>query len=63
MEDISTLLSRAIDDDAPLTVREGGMIRDGYSGELDELRDISKNGKTYLAELEQRSGKPLASRT
>ena len=54
MEDISTLLSRAIDDDAPLTVREGGMIRDGYSGELDELRDISKNGKTYLAELEQR---------
>ena len=39
---------------APLTVREGGMIRDGYNAELDELRDISHNGKTYLAELEQR---------
>ena len=54
MEDICSLLSRAIDDEAPLTVREGGMIRDGYYGELDELRDISNNGKTYLAELEQR---------
>ena len=54
MEDICSLLSRAIDDEAPLSVREGGMIRDGYTGELDELRDISHNGKTYLAEMEQR---------
>ena len=53
MEDICALLSRAIDDEAPLSVREGGMIRDGYNAELDELRDISKNGKNYLAELEQ----------
>ena len=53
MDDVCTLLSRAIDDNAPLTVREGGMIRDGYNAELDELRDISHNGKTYLAELEQ----------
>ena len=54
MEDICSLLSRAIDDEAPLSVREGGMIRAGYSGELDELRDISHNGKTYLAEMERR---------
>ena len=54
MEDITALLSRAIDDDAPLSVREGGMIRAGYSEELDELRDISQNGKAYLAEMEQR---------
>ena len=54
MEDICALLSRAIDDEAPLSVREGGMIRDGYNEELDELRDISKNGKNYLAELELR---------
>ena len=54
MEDICSLLSRAIDDEAPLSVREGGMIRAGYSGELDELRDISHNGKAYLAEMEQR---------
>ena len=53
MEDICSLLSRAIDDEAPLSVREGGMIRAGYSGELDELRDISHNGKTYLAEMER----------
>lgn len=54
MEDITALLSRAIDDDAPLSVREGGMIRAGYSEELDKLRDISQNGKAYLAEMEQR---------
>ncbi len=54
MEDITALLSSAIDEDAPLSVREGGMIRAGYSQELDELRDISQNGKEYLAKLEQR---------
>ena len=54
MEDISSLLSRAIDDEPPLSVREGGMIRAGYSQELDELRDVSQNGKVYLAEMERR---------
>ena len=54
MEDIASLLSRAIDDEPPLSVREGGMIRAGYSQELDELRDISQNGKAYLAEMERR---------
>ena len=54
MEDITALLSRAIDEAAPLSVREGGMIRAGYSDELDQLRDISQNGKAYLAEMEQR---------
>lgn len=53
LEDICSLLSRAINDNAPMTVREGGMIREGYSAELDELRDISKNGKLYLAQMEQ----------
>ena len=54
MEDITAVLSRAIDEAAPLSVREGGMIRAGYSDELDQLRDISQNGKAYLAEMEQR---------
>lgn len=63
MEDITALLSRAIDDDAPLSVREGGMIRAGYSEELDELRDISQNGKAYLAEMEQREREATASKT
>jgi len=54
MEDVASLLSRAIADDPPLSVRDGGIIRAGYSEELDELREISLHGKEYLAELEQR---------
>ncbi|NLF26257.1 MAG: DNA mismatch repair protein MutS, partial [Clostridiales bacterium] len=54
MEDTSSLLSRAIADDPPLSVRDGGIIRAAYSEELDELREISLHGKEYLAELEQR---------
>ena len=53
MEDMASTLSRAISPDAPLSVRDGGMIAGGYSEELDELRDVSANGKQYLAEMEQ----------
>ncbi len=53
LEDVNKLITDAICDEPPLTVREGGMIRDGYNGELDTLRDIVKNGKGYLASVEQ----------
>ncbi len=53
LEDVNKLISDAICDEPPLTVREGGMIRDGYNGELDTLRDIVKNGKGYLTSVEQ----------
>ena len=54
MPELADTLRRGISRDAPLSVREGGMIAPGFSAELDELRDISANGKGYLAELEQR---------
>jgi DNA mismatch repair protein MutS len=47
------LLERAIVDEPPLAVKEGGLIRDGFSAELDELRNASKGGKDWLAKLQQ----------
>ncbi len=54
MEDIAGLLERAISPDAPLSVKEGGIIREGYSEELDHLRHASVEGKTWLGDLERR---------
>ena len=54
MPELTDVLRRAIDPDAPISVKDGGMIQRGYSEELDELREISQNGKDYLAALEQK---------
>ena len=54
MTDLTDILRRAISPDAPLSVRDGGIIRDGYSAELDELRQVGGHGKEYLAALEAR---------
>ncbi|WP_022819382.1 DNA mismatch repair protein MutS [Fusobacterium russii] len=51
---IHNKIELAIDYDAPFSVREGGIIKDGYNKELDELRKISKRGKDYILEIEQR---------
>ncbi len=52
LEDVCSLLSRAIVDDPPLALKEGGIIRQGYHPEVDTCRSASVNGKTWLAELE-----------
>ena len=54
LEDLQSLIESAIHPDAPLTVKEGGMIRDGYNEEVDRLRQAKTQGKTWLAELETR---------
>ena len=46
------LLENAIDDDAPLTVKEGGIFKKGYNADLDELLFIAQDGKSYVASLE-----------
>lgn len=46
-------ISRAIVDDPPFILRDGGIIRDGYNAELDDLRSISREGKGWIARLEQ----------
>ncbi|MFC7061129.1 DNA mismatch repair protein MutS [Halobacillus seohaensis] len=46
------ILEQSLSEDAPITIKEGGMIRDGYHSGLDEYRDASINGKKWIAELE-----------
>ena len=52
LEDLCSELSRAIVDEPPFTVREGGMIRDGYDEQVDQLRSIMSGGKGNLAGIE-----------
>ncbi len=54
LTDIYTLVQDAISEDAPFSVREGGMINDNFNAELDELRAIVKGGKDFLSTLEQK---------
>ena len=53
-EELHLLIDRAITDDPPLTVTEGGIIRSGYSKELDALKDSIADAKKWIAELETR---------
>lgn len=52
-EELTGLLERSIVDHPPISVKEGGMIKDGYHEELDKLRDASRNGKDWIAALEK----------
>ncbi len=52
--DISDLLGRSILDEPAVLLTEGGIIKDGYDGELDELRSISRAGKSFIAQIEKR---------
>lgn len=52
--DLCKLLQRAIIDNPPVVLRDGGVIADGYSSELDELRDLATGATDYLKELEER---------
>ncbi len=51
LEDICSLTLNAIVDEPPLTVREGGMIREGYNEELDALRSIERDSVTFINDI------------
>ncbi|HEY3697733.1 MAG TPA: DNA mismatch repair protein MutS [Spongiibacteraceae bacterium] len=51
---LENLLARALIDNPPMVIRDGGVIAAGYDGELDELRHISSNAGDYLVDLETR---------
>lgn len=53
-EDIYGLLARAVVDEPPFSVREGGMIREGYNAELDELHGIARDNKIWMRDFELR---------
>ena len=48
------LIDRAISEDAPLTIRDGGIIASGYSEELDEYRRLAQDSRGFLQEFEER---------
>ena len=50
--DLYDLLEKSINEDAPTTLKEGSLIKEGYSIELDELKSIRKNGKDFIAQFE-----------
>jgi DNA mismatch repair protein MutS len=50
--DLVELISRAIVDEPPLPIKEGGMIRDGFDAALDELRTAQRGGKDWIAKLQ-----------
>jgi len=50
--DLYELLESSINEDSPLTIHEGGLIKDGYNSELDELRKIRSGSKEFILELE-----------
>lgn len=54
MEGMRSLLERAIDDDPPLSPRDGGIIKGGYDAEVDRLRSIKLEARSMLAGLEER---------
>ncbi|WP_456275417.1 DNA mismatch repair protein MutS [Bacillus sp. AK128] len=53
-EELLDLLEQSLKEQPPLSVKEGDMIKDGYHDQLDKYRDASRNGKTWIAELEQK---------
>jgi DNA mismatch repair protein MutS len=51
--ELAAVLDRALVQDPPHALRDGGVMREGHDLELDKLRDLGKNGKGYIASLEQ----------
>ena len=52
LEDLTALLERAINPDAPVVITEGGIIREGYSAILDDYREAQTSGKQWILDLE-----------
>ena len=52
LEEMTNRLEKAIVENPPLTIKEGGMIKDGYDSQLDDLKYASRDGKSYIANLE-----------
>ncbi len=63
LDDIGELLNKAIADNPPLTVREGGMIREGFNSDIDYYRSIKNGGKEIMASIEEREKEATGIRT
>ena len=63
LEDICALISTAIVDDPPFSVREGGIIRDGYNKDIDYLRSIISDSKGWIDRIEETEKKATGIKT
>jgi len=54
LEDIHKLIEESINENPPLTIKEGSIIKDGYNPQLDKYREAMTKGKTWIAALEQK---------
>lgn len=52
LEELGTCIEKALVDEPPFSIHEGGMIREGFHAELDELKKISREGKNYIQNLQ-----------
>lgn len=61
--EVCQLLQESIVEDPPLTLKDGGIICSGYDMELDKLRELGKNGKEYIAQLEAKEREKIGVQT
>ena len=52
LEDIYEIINNSIEDDPPISIKEGNLIKKGYNEEIDHLKEATTNGKTWVLELE-----------
>lgn len=57
LDELYELLNLSIDDDAPITIKEGGIIKNGYNEELDELKKNRASGKDFVISMESEERK------
>ncbi|MBI2619603.1 MAG: DNA mismatch repair protein MutS [Ignavibacteriales bacterium] len=57
LPEVQTLISTALEEDPPLALADGGVIRKGYNNELDELRQLAFHGKDWIARLQEQERK------
>ena len=52
LESVTNIIEHAIDEDAPITIKEGHIFKRGYNEELDEIIELTSGGKNWISELE-----------
>lgn len=57
LDGLAELISKALKDDPPTSAREGGIIRKGFDSELDRLREVSRSGKSWISDFEEKERK------
>ena len=53
LDELYSLLDKSINEDAPITIKEGSLIKNGYNDKLDELKNVRRNSKNFILNIEQ----------